>query len=123
MKNKKYVDADSMITYLKGLQKQDLTGYGKYELLDMIVSSVQFDAEKMDTTTAILDWRSPDVWPRKEDADSKGGVLAVHKDDGHVSRWKASSVIEYPWNFFCWAPMPKMPDDLMRPQEGKDGQE
>ena len=121
MKNKKYIDADAVIAYLISLKEMPGVLYGEKKMLEEIISNVKYGAEKVTAAPAGLDWRSQDVWPRKEEADSKGGVLAVHKDDGHISRWKASSVIEYPWNFFCWAPMPKIPDDLMRPQKGKDG--
>ena len=116
MKREKNASIDDMLEKIKEfedmLENDDIAIDPFLKAIDKILSDIRKFFNESGTAPAGLDWRSPDVWPRKEDADSKGGVLAVHKDDGYVSRWKASSVIEYQQNFLCWAPMPKAPDKM-----------
>lgn len=122
MNGKKYIDADAVITYLNGLKEMPGILYGEKKMLEEIISSIQDYPAPRDSTPAGLDWRSPDVWPRKEDADKFGFVLAVNKTDARITSCRAATIIRFPEIYYCWAPMPKIPDGAPRLQEGKDGQ-
>lgn len=128
MKREKNASIDDMLEKIKEfedmLENDDIVIDPFLKEIDKILSDIRKLFNESGTAPTGLDWRSPDVWPRKEEADSRGYVLAFNKDDGYISSWRAASIVSCPDNFCCWAPMPKMPDDLMRPQRAKmDGGE
>ena len=123
MENKKYIDADTVIIYLNGLKEIPGVRYGEKKMLEEIISFIQNYPAPRDSTPAGLDWRSPDVWPRKEEADKFGFVLAVNKTDARITSCGAATIIRFPESYYCWAPMPKIPDGALRPQGDKDGQD
>lgn len=71
-----------------------------------------------------LGWiRTAERKPTAEDANEDGCVLSININpvDMNTTNWPWNMVAAFQDCLPVWMPLPKKPDGVLRPQEGKDG--
>ena len=109
MNGKKCIDADALeLAYRRMKDAENLGGHNGDYVYNRLFETLLQAPEAFPAGWPL--WKNPNDPPTEQDADPTGYVLAIHKDEGYIDRWWIGSVAYNPEKFYCWHPMPKMPD-------------
>ena len=123
MNGKKYIDADALeLAYRRIKDAESLGEHSGAYVYNRLFETLLQAPEAFPPRWP--EWiRTEERKPTAEDANEDGCVLSINMNlgDMNTTDWPWNVVAAFPDCLPVWMPLPKKPDGVPRPQEGKDG--